>query len=96
MQTLYTALKVNNEMELCEIADAETKQQIEKALLQRRISYFIKWPKNKLFSRHKILCIICVNENSKDDAEAAIKELGHDVTDNIRFIMRKTDNDYLE
>lgn len=32
-QPLYTSLKVNNEIELCEIADLECKKLIEKALL---------------------------------------------------------------
>ena len=37
-QPLYTSLKVNNEIELCEITDPECKRLIEKALLSKRIS----------------------------------------------------------
>lgn len=95
MQTLYTALKVNNEVELCEIATLDAKQQVEKVLLQHRISYFIKWPKPKLFSRRKTLCIICINENSKDDAEMAIQSLGDDVVSNVHFTLRKSENEFL-
>lgn len=95
MQTLYTSLKVNNEVEICEISDMDTKQQIEKILLQNRISYFIKWPKMKFFSRRRILCILCVNDSSKELAEEAIKSLGPDVTDYVRFIFRKSENDFL-
>lgn len=95
MQTLYTSLKINNEVEICEISDMNTKEQIEKILLQNRISYFIKWPKIKFFNRRKILCILCVNDNSKELAEEVIKSLGPDVTDYVRFILRKSENDFL-
>ena len=38
MQPLYTTLKVNNEIELCEVSDPDCKQLIERALLKNRIS----------------------------------------------------------
>ena len=34
MQPLYTTLKVNNEIELCEVSDPDCKQLIERALLK--------------------------------------------------------------
>ena len=46
MQPLYTTLKVNNEIELCEVSDPDCKQLIERALLKNRISYYIRWPKS--------------------------------------------------
>ena len=95
MQKIYTGLKVNNEIEICEIYDQHTKQQIEKILLQNRISYFIKWPKAKLLSRRKPLCILCINENSYDETEAAIRSLGEDVLDGVHFILRKSGNSFL-
>ena len=39
MQTIYTKVKVHNEVELCETADMDVKSQIEKTLLENRISY---------------------------------------------------------
>ena len=45
MQPLYTTLKVNNEIELCEVSDPDCKQLIERALLKNRISYYIRWPR---------------------------------------------------
>lgn len=45
MQTIYTKVKVHNEVELCETADMDVKSQIEKTLLENRISYYIKWYK---------------------------------------------------
>lgn len=55
MQPLYTTLKVNNEIELCEVSDPDCKQLIERALLKNRISYYIRWPKASLFSRKRCL-----------------------------------------
>ena len=37
MQTVYSKLKVNNEIELCEVYDLDGKKIIEKELLQNRI-----------------------------------------------------------
>lgn len=54
MQPLYTTLKVNNEIELCEVSDPDCKQLIERALLKNRISYYIRWPKASFFSRKKM------------------------------------------
>lgn len=95
MQKIYTGLKVNNEIEICEIADQYTKQQIEKILLQNRISYFIKWPKTKLLSRRRRLCVLCVNENSYDETETAIRSLGEEVLEGVHFILRRSGNTFL-
>jgi len=95
MDTFFMKQKVNNEMEICEITDLEAKQLIEKALLKKRVSYYLKWPKAKFWSRRRVICILCVNENSRDDAEEAIKELGEDVTDYVHFVARKSDNEFL-
>ena len=50
-QTLYTALKVNNEIELCEISDLDCKQLIERRLLAARISYFIRWMRSSVATK---------------------------------------------
>lgn len=41
MQTIYTKVKVHNEVELCETSDMDVKSRIEKTLLENRISYYI-------------------------------------------------------
>ena len=41
MQPLYTTLKVNNEIELCEVSDPDCKQLIERALMKKQIYYNI-------------------------------------------------------
>lgn len=94
MQPLYTALKVNNEIELCEVSNPECKKQIEHELLQNRISYYIYWPKPSLFDRKKDTCIICINENFKDHAESIVRSICDESGFNVRFILKKTQNNY--
>lgn len=95
MQPLYTALKVNNEIELCEVSDLECKRIIERELLKNRISYYIRWPKSNFFNRKKDLCIICVNDNAKDEAENVVRTICDEAGFHVRFIMRRSQNNYL-
>lgn len=88
MQPEYTKLKVNNEIELCETSDMELKRKIEKILLQKRISYFMKWHRQGVL-RKKEICTICVNDSVKDEAEQLIRTELKEVDDKIKFLMRK-------
>ncbi len=90
MQTIYTKVKVHNEVELCETADMDVKSQIEKTLLENRISYYIKWYKQGFFWNSKNVCVFCVNENSKDEAEELMNGLAKKHGDKIRFLMSKS------
>ncbi|MGN1147574.1 MAG: hypothetical protein ACI4TB_04075 [Lachnospiraceae bacterium] len=94
MQPEYTRLKVNNEIELCETADMEMKQQIERILLRNRISYYIKWYKQGLFRRNRNICIFCVNDSAKDDAEQLIRSLAKDIESKVKFLMRRSEESY--
>lgn len=94
-QPLYTSVKVNNEIELCEILDLECKRLIEKALLEERISYYIRWPKSSIFRRNKNTCIICVNENSKETAEDVVRAICDEMGYPVKFLMRRSQNQYL-
>ncbi len=94
MQTLYTRLKVNNEIELCEVRDGVCKKDIEKELLQNRISYFIRWPKPRLFGR-KDLCIFCVNESSKEEASEIIQNICDTQGYPVRFLFKRSKNNFL-
>ena len=87
MQTIYTKVKVHNEVELCETADMDVKSRIEKTLLENRISYYIKWYKQGFFWNSKNVCVFCVIENSKDEAEELINGLAGENRDKIRFLM---------
>lgn len=95
-QTLYSMVKVNNEIELCEVADLECKQAIERELLQNRISYFIRWNKGGLFrlGRKKNYCIFCVNDNAAAEAEAVVNTLCERQGYQVRFLLRKARNKY--
>ncbi len=88
MQTLYTSQKVNNEYELCEIPDEESKAAIERELLAHRISYFLKFSKPSIFSRRKYLCTICVNESAIEEAEAIIQDLCDVMGFQVRFLIK--------
>lgn len=94
MQPEYTKMKVNNEIELCETSDMEAKQQIEKALLQKRISYYMKWRKQGLLWRNRDICTICVNESVKDDAEQLVRSLFEDIDSKVKFLLRRSDERY--
>ncbi len=94
-QPLYTAMKVHNEIELCEISDLECKKLIEHELLQERISFYIRWPKASVFGRKKNTCIICVNESAKDVAEDVVRSVCDERGCQVRFLMRKSQNQYL-
>ena len=84
MQPLYTTLKVNNEIELCEVSDPDCKQLIERAL-----------PKASFFSRKKDACIICINDNVKDAAEEIVRGICDESGYNVRFILKRSSNNYL-
>ena len=94
-QPLYTSLKVDNEIELCEISDPESKRLIEQALLKERISFFIRWPKSSLFSRKKNICIFCVNENVLDTAEDIVRSICDEGGYPVKFLLRRSHNEYL-
>lgn len=96
-QTLYSMVKVNNEIELCEVGDLNCKQAIERELLRNRISYFIRWNKGGIFrlGRKKNYCIICVNGSAVEEAEAVINTLCEQQGYRVRFLMRKAKNSYL-
>lgn len=94
-QTIYTSLKVNNEIELCEISNPECKQMIERRLLEERISYYIRWMKPSIFRRRKNVCIICVNENVIDFAEDIVRSICDEGGYPVKFLMRRSVNQYL-
>jgi hypothetical protein len=95
METAYQKVKVNNEMEWCEVEDLETKGKVEKILLNNRISYYITWAKPRLFSSDKNeRCIFCVNQLQKETADAAIAALAEEEKGKIVFINKKVNKSY--
>mgnify|MGYP001024779711 CR=1 FL=1 len=95
METAYQKVKVNNELEWCQVKDLESKEKIEKVLLKYRVSYFVKWEKPRFFSNDTFgSCVFCVNQLQKESAEDAIQELGEEIKEKIRFINRKVDKTF--
>ncbi len=92
MQPLYTAVKVNNEIELCEIDNLDCKKEIERELLRNHISYYIRWPKPSIFSRHKDSCIICINDNARDAAEEVVRNICEASGYSVKFLMKRSVN----
>lgn len=74
-QPAYTKVKVNNEIEFCEVKNMEMKDKVEKALLRERVSYFIRWKKPGFFSNdRKERCIFHVNSQQLDAALRAMEQ----------------------
>ena len=95
MRQVYTPLKVNNEIELCEIKSMECKKLIEKALLQNRISYFVRWTKNGLFLPKREHCIICVNESAKEEAVEIVHNICEETGYKVKFLLKPSQTNYL-
>lgn len=76
-QPAYTKVKVNNEIEFCEVKNMEMKDKVEKALLEERVSYFIRWKKPGFFSNdRKEKCVFHVNSQQLDAALKAMEQSG--------------------
>ena len=95
MQPMYTKLKVNHEMELCEVEDPECRALIERALLKERISYYIYWTKASLLRRRKEACVFCIHNASIDRAEEIVEAICAEHGYKVRFILKRAHNDYL-
>ncbi len=95
MQQTFNTVKVNNEIELCEVMNSECKKEIERALLKNRISYYIRWPKNSFLSKKRDNCIICINDNSREEAEEVVRMVCEETGYRVRFIMKRSHNAYL-
>ncbi len=95
MQQSFNSVKVNNEIELCEVISAECKKEIERALLKNRISYYIRWPKSSFLTKRRESCIICVNDNSREEAEEVVRMVCEETGYRVRFILKRSHNDYL-
>lgn len=70
VESKYTHVKVNNEIELCEVYDKETKEKVKKAFFGAGISFFIKFKKAAPGKEGRF--IICVNSSQRSAAKTAI------------------------
>lgn len=95
MQGSYTTVKVNNEIELCELSNLDCKRLIERELLKNHISYYIRWPKSTIFKRKKDICILCVHDDSKETAEGIVRNICDEAGYSVKFLMKRSTNNYL-
>lgn len=86
VESKYTKVRVNNEIELCEVYEREIKDKIEKAFVRNGVSFFIKWKREQ---GGKGRYIICVNQHQKQSAEAAIHGILEDVNEEVTFVEGK-------
>ncbi len=70
VESKYTHVKVNNEIELCEVYDKETKEKVKKAFFGAGLSFFIKF--KKAAPGREARFIICVNSSQRSAAKTAI------------------------
>ena len=70
VESKYTHVKVNNEIELCEVYDKETKEKVKKAFFGAGISFFIKF--KKAAPGRECRFVICVNSSQRGAAKTAI------------------------
>ncbi len=85
IESKYTHVRVNNEIELCEISEREVKEKIEKAFVRNGVSFFIKWKRERSGHRDNSKYIIFVNQHQRQKAEAVIHAVLEDANDNVIF-----------
>ncbi len=93
--TIYTSLKVHNEIAFLAVTDLEIKKQIEKEFLNNRISYCEKWEDPGFFRRlfgGRPECTICINEMQREKAEEVLRVMN--VSDKVEMIGKPVDKTY--
>lgn len=86
VESKYTRVRVNNEIELCEVYERKVKDRIEKAFVKNGVSFFIKWKRERNVQGGTGKYIVCVNQHQKQCAEAAIHGILEDVNENVTFV----------
>lgn len=85
VESKYTHVRVNNEIELCEIIERDIKDKVEKAFVRNGVSFFIKCKRERIGSRDNSKYIIFVNQHQRQKAEAVIHAVLEDANDNVTF-----------
>ncbi len=104
IDNMMTRVKVNNEIDLCEILPKKLKQaeeirhRIEAELQRARVSYFLRWQEPgffaRLFFKERPKLVFCINSAQLDDAMEVLDELN--LTDQeVRLIKEKSKNKYV-
>ncbi len=96
VESMYTRVCVNNEIELCEVYEREVKDKIEKAFVKNGVSFFIKWKREKNAAKQEGKYVICVNQLQKQRAEAVIHAILEDANDNVTFVDGKKEKSMIK
>ena len=95
IENQMTKVKVNNEIDLCEVANEKVRRKLEGALQYARVSYFLKWQEpsfiRKTLFKDRTKLIFCVNSAQLEDALAVCDDLGFTEKE-VRFIGEKSKN----
>lgn len=79
VENMMTKVRVNNEIDLCEVSSEKVRKKIEAALQYARVSYFLRWQEpsflRKIFLHEKTRLIFCINSAQVDDALRVFDEL---------------------
>ncbi len=85
IDNLMTRVKVNNEIDFCEIVATQEEEKIEirhkiEAALQRyRVSYFLRWQEpsflGKVFFHEETRMVFCINDAQLEDAMKVFEDL---------------------
>lgn len=98
IENQMTRVRVNNEIDLCEVASEKVRRKIEAALQYARISYFLRWQEPGFIGKHflheRTRLIFCVNQSQVDDALKVFDELNLSEKE-VRIIGVKSKNRYV-
>lgn len=98
LENEMTKVKVNNEIDLCEVSSEKVRRKIEAALQYARVSYFLRWQEPGFIAKHfmheKTRLIFCVNAAQVDDALRVFDELALSEKD-VHILGTKSKNRYV-
>ena len=92
-----TKVKVNNEVDFCEVSSEKVRRKVEAAFQYARVSYFLRWQEpsffGKYFMNERTRLIFCVNSSQVEDALDVIAQLGLSNKE-VRMLGGKSKNKY--
>ena len=98
LENELSKVKVNNEIDLCEVASEKIRHKIEGALQYAGVSYFLRWQEpnffGKIFLHEKTRLIFCINAAQVDDALRVFDELNLSEKE-VKILGEKSKNKYV-
>ncbi len=104
IDNMMTRVKVNNEIDLCELTGGRkknigaTRHKIEAALQYARISYFLRWQEPsffaKVFAGAGTRLIFCINSAQYEDAMKVLADLNL-AEGEVKLLGGKSKNKYV-